>query len=358
MFGRMVVSVIVPVFNGEKFLRECLESVKACPSQEMECIIVNDGSTDGTDEICRRFAYEDARFRLINKKNTGVSDSRNRALAEASGEYVFFLDADDFILTDQWPEILAFAERGDFDMVAFSYRDLFSDGGTKEERFTGDSDIKLAILTTTLMNTCWGKLLRRDVIEKNGLSFDRELKTCEDAVFILDFTQKTESISLSNICAICYRIHSGGTMRQAELENKLSDFSVLYERRCRYLDENSGEALGKGMYRQLFSVITDLLRSYAGNRRIPEIRRAYKKNMGNPVITAIIDKTEIRSLSPVYKKFEYALLTTGLYTCLAMYFKVKGRFRVHQRGLYNAPAKGVYIENAGSGEGLCNHSYN
>jgi len=319
----MLISVIIPVYNGEMFLHQCLESVQACPSADMECIIVNDGSTDGTEGICRQFACSDTRFRVITKENTGVSDSRNAGLAEASGDYVFFLDADDYVDAAKWPEIVCNATVKSFDMVAFGYYDLFETGDTKEEQFPEGCDVRLALLSTTLLNTCWGKLLRREVIERNGLRFRKELNTCEDAVFILDFARSAESFVLSNTCALYYRIHPGGVMQRTGMGGKLADLASLYELRCAYLSENYDEAARRAMYRQFFSVITDMFRFYAKHRRIREVRRDYRKSMADPTIESVMAESGTLRLSPVYKRFEYWMIRGGLYTCLAVYFKAK-----------------------------------
>jgi len=320
----MLISVIIPVYNGEMFLHECLESVKACPSDDIECIIVNDGSTDGTEEICRRFVCSDTRFRVITKENSGVSDSRNKGLADATGDFIFFLDADDYINIGKWPDIIANAAMKSFDMVAFGYYDLFDSGDIREEQFPEDCDIRLALLSTTLLNTCWGKLLRREVIEKNGLRFCKELNTCEDAVFILDYAQSAESFMFSNICVLYYRIHSGGVMMRTGMDSKLSDLASLYERRYAYLSENYDEAAGNAMYRQFFSVITDLFRFYAKNRRIIDIRRDYRRSIIDPTVKAVIAESDTLRFSPFYKRLEYSLIRGKLYTCLAVYFKIKG----------------------------------
>jgi len=319
----MLISVIIPVYNGEKFLHQCLESVQACPSADIECIIVNDGSTDGTEGICRRFASSDTRFRLITKENSGVSDSRNIGLAEATEDYIFFLDADDYVDAGKWPEIISSAAAKSFDMVAFGYYDLFESGDTKEEQFPEGCDIRLALLSTTLLNTCWGKLLRREVIERNGLRFRKELSTCEDAVFILDYARSAESFMLSNTCVLYYRIHPGGVMRRTGMGSKLSDLASLYERRCAYLSENYDEAARQAMYRQFFSVITDLFRFYAKNRRIRDVRSDYKRSMADPTIKAVIAESGTLRLSPFYKRLEYLMIRGGLHTCLAVYFKAK-----------------------------------
>ena len=323
----MLISVIIPVFNGEKYIKECLESVSACPSVEIECIIVNDGSSDGTDEICERFVAEDARFRLISKENSGVSDSRNIGMNAAAGDYIFFLDADDYINTAMWQEILAHAGQGHHDFIAYGYYNLFESGALSEEQFPKDCDVSLALLSTTLLNTCWGKLLRRNIIVENGLGFRRDLRTCEDAVFIIDFVQRAESFALVNDFALYYRIHSGGVMRRTGLADKLVDYAALYTKRKDYLAKEYSETAQEMMYRQQFSVITDLLRAYTEKHHIKDIRREYKNVLKKPVVAEIIANTKKSYLQTSYKKLEHTLLTGGYCTLLAVYFKLKARLK-------------------------------
>ena len=90
------VSVIVPVFNVEKYLRQCLDSILQQTYQNLEIIIINDGSTDGSDAICREYAGKDSRISYFAKENTGISDTRNVGIRQATGEYVTFVDSDDW----------------------------------------------------------------------------------------------------------------------------------------------------------------------------------------------------------------------------------------------------------------------
>jgi len=321
----MLISVIIPVYNSEKHLKKCLESVKSCSSIELECIMVNDGSTDESEKICMCFSQEDPRFKLINKKNTGVSDTRNRGIDEAQGEYLFFLDADDYVEVDAWDEILALAAKKKYDIVAFGYFSLFSNGDITAERFPEGQDIRLALLSTPMLNPCWGNLLRREVIIKNDIRFDKSLKTCEDAIFMIDFVQNSEQRYLSNICVLYYRIHGDSTMQKTSLENKLADFEKLFDRREAFLCADYDETIALAMDRQFFSVITDLLRFCAKRDIISDTSRAYRKNLENATLTKIIDRTQIKRLSPFYKKFEYMLIKRKSYTCLAVYYKLKSK---------------------------------
>jgi len=292
----------------------------------MECIILNDGSMDGTEEICREFSERDSRFRLINKENTGVSDTRNMGIGETVGDYVFFLDADDYIIADCWHEILARAVEGKYDMVAFGYYNLFENGRTSIERFPKGCDLKKALLGTTLLNTCFGSLLRRELIIKNKTVFKKGLKTCEDAIFIIDFAENVDTYLLCDTSVLYYRIHSASVMRNTGIESKLVDFAFLFERRKAYLATHYDEETDKAMYRQFFSGITDLFRSGAKDRKISEIRRLYKESVKNPTAMVILNETKREYLSPFYKKLEYDLICGGHYAFLAVYFKIKGYF--------------------------------
>jgi len=319
----MLVSVIIPVYNGEKYLHECLESVSACPSHEMECIIINDGSTDGTLDICNEFINRDSRFRIIDKQNSGVSDSRNKGIADAAGKYIFFLDADDYINSVHWHEIINTADTGEYDMIAYGYYCLFDSGKIHAETFPDNMCIKYALLSTTLLNPCWGKLLRREVIIENNLIFRKELRTCEDAIFILDFISIAKDFMLSNTTILYYRIHNEGVMRQASFNDKLSDFADLLAARKKYLNDNYDEKLKQSMNREFFSVITDMFRSNARDKSLPEIRRMYKENMKHDTFRSIIQETKMNYLSPFFKKMELILMRGGFYTFLAVYFRVK-----------------------------------
>ena len=114
------ISIIIPIYNVEKYLRRCLESVQNQTFQDWEAICVNDGSPDNSADIVREFAARDARFKLVNKENGGLSDARNAGMAVASGEYILYLDSDDFIHPQTLEITHHMAVRDGSDMVAFT----------------------------------------------------------------------------------------------------------------------------------------------------------------------------------------------------------------------------------------------
>ena len=112
-----LISVIVPVYNVEQYLRQCLDSILNQTYQEIEVLLINDGSTDASDEICREYAERDNRIRYFVKENGGLSDARNYALDRATGEYVTFVDSDDFLMEQALEKLYATSLLGESDLV-------------------------------------------------------------------------------------------------------------------------------------------------------------------------------------------------------------------------------------------------
>ena len=115
------VSVLVPICNVERYLRECLRTLERQTLQEMEFICVNDGSTDDSLKILQRFARRDARFRVIDKENTGYGDSMNLALSQAIGEYIGIVEPDDYVEVDTFANLYYLAKKERADVVRANY---------------------------------------------------------------------------------------------------------------------------------------------------------------------------------------------------------------------------------------------
>ena len=111
-----MISIIVPVYNVESYLKECLESIRQQTFTDFEVILVNDGSTDSSKEICERFCQQDSRFKLVTQANQGVSIARNRGVRESIGEYIMFVDSDDIIKANILDVLLSYM-KADVDLV-------------------------------------------------------------------------------------------------------------------------------------------------------------------------------------------------------------------------------------------------
>lgn len=204
-----MISVIIPVYNMEKYLGRCLDSVLASGFRDFEVLLVDDGSTDGCGAIGEAYAQRDGRVKCIRQENQGVSAARNRGLQEAAGEWVVFVDADDYVA----PDFLAAVAREDYagyDLLLFDHFPLEERGwkrpkGPKEPVAYSGRDMAREFTEkmlrfqplepgrrTALPSPC-GKAYKREIIEKNELRFIPEVGFSEDQLFNLEYWQEMGS---------------------------------------------------------------------------------------------------------------------------------------------------------------------
>lgn len=195
------VSIIVPIYNAENYIRRCIDSILNQEFADFELILANDGSTDASGAICDEYAGKDPRIHIIHKKNTGVSDTRNLAIAQARGTYLQFLDSDDWITPDATKLLVRAASEYHCDMViADFYRvvgdrvspkgDIQADGVMTREEFAAfmmenPADFYYGVL--------WNKLFRRDLVETHHLKMDTNISWCEDFLFNLEYLLHAET---------------------------------------------------------------------------------------------------------------------------------------------------------------------
>lgn len=180
------VSVIIPVYNTEQFLSQCLNSIVHQTHKNLEIIIVNDGSKDNSDEICQRFAKIDKRIKIIYQKNSGISAARNTGLKIATGDYIHFIDSDDYIDLDYYEKIISANKGIDADIIAagvVSQNGSFYNIEYKHKTILTTLTEKF-IETNALSNcTVWRYVFKRNFLNKNKLIFANG-RIFEDMLFI------------------------------------------------------------------------------------------------------------------------------------------------------------------------------
>ncbi|MGQ7853136.1 glycosyltransferase [Pedobacter sp. WC2501] len=200
------VSIIIPVYNAKKTLDRCLKSVLAQNYHNFEVILVNDGSKDGSKDICDHFSMSDRRFHSIHISNGGVSNARNVGLTSSIAEYVTFVDADDEI-TSNYLDLLL--KKDDVDFALCGYRSIYMDGQDVLETIHLDAGNQFKatvneVINHRLIRTAWGKLFKRSLIVENGLKFDTSIKLAEDTLFVLEFITNVNSIYISEEIGYLY----------------------------------------------------------------------------------------------------------------------------------------------------------
>ena len=205
------ITIIVPIFNGEKYIERCIKNVMNQRYDNYEAILIDDGSTDGTRLICDQYAQMDNRIFVYTQKNSGVSAARNRGLAMATGEFICFMDSDDQIDENYLKNLVESYDAcaGKVQLVIHGCKIDFCKGGVvKETRFVqpeqgrytpvdilNEIDRKIPLVS---VQTVWGNLYRREIIENNSLRFDENVGLTEDYLFNLSYMHKIQAVYINN----------------------------------------------------------------------------------------------------------------------------------------------------------------
>jgi glycosyltransferase EpsJ len=257
----MQISVVTPVYNAEKFLDRCVLSVLQQTYPRIELILVNDGSTDGSEEICRRYALEDGRVKVISQPNKGPAAARNAGLRQAAGDFVFFLDADDFISIDALEILVAHYHQHHPDLVMGNFSKLVNDNErirqnvifrVGEEPFRdpikklSPNDILAYVRhflkhpSNHLISYCWAKLYKLSIIRDHRIAADEEMRLFEDLVFNLEYLKHTREAIFVNEPLYTYSMHAihiSASMAIINADRFLHDMEMFREKTRDFLQQ-------------------------------------------------------------------------------------------------------------------------
>ena len=203
------ISVIVPVYKAEAYLHRCVDSLLAQTFQDFEVLLIDDGSPDRSGEICDEYAQKDSRIRVFHKENGGVSSARNLGLDNARGEWVTFVDSDDYVKPSY---LFDFGQTEcDADFYMQGYQKICVGGKSQEKHFSV-SKVQVVPLgvayfegeSKVIINYILGKLIKLDIVRKNDLYFDVSLSFGEDHLFFLAYLTYIQKIALSPAASYIY----------------------------------------------------------------------------------------------------------------------------------------------------------
>lgn len=225
----MLVSVIIPVYNVEKYLEKCIDSILAQTLTDFELILVNDGSTDKSRDICDKYAQTDRRVKVIHKQNGGVSSARNEGIEKADGKYVTFIDSDDCILPDYLQQLLSLeSDLSICGNISMSDMKELSRKIPEEEFFCDRDTIDYANLyAQNLMYMPWGKMFRRDIIMKQNLRFFSNISIGEDSMFVADYLKYVNTVSVHNYAGYIYNSYEDYTSLSSKVSYDVLDMLTL-----------------------------------------------------------------------------------------------------------------------------------
>ena len=222
-----LISVIIPVYNVEEYLEQCLETVCGQTYKNLEIILVDDGSTDGSGQICDEWSSKDNRIRVIHKQNGGVSSARNEGLKIATGDYIGFVDSDDWLEPEMYEKLLKGIEGAD--AVSCGYVDYpYGEGvpvpkGTKVVPACGFPDAIIAIFERNgYFTTLWSKLFKRTIVyrEERFIPLDTSLSFGEDEVWLVTILRRCKKIAFVPEALYHWRPREGSVTRFKTISEK------------------------------------------------------------------------------------------------------------------------------------------
>ena len=329
-----MISVIIPAFNAEKTIKACIDSLLLGSFQDFEILVSDDGSRDNTLQICESIG--DNRLRLLSAtENGGVSRARNRALSEAKGEYVCFVDADDTVTSDFLESLYkpALTHGLDWSAGGFSFVDEADPSRVvmeiplafEEDTLVPESQIRQHLpakvlyngFRRTLSSACCG-LYRRALIEEHGIRFQEGLRYGEDTSFNLFFSAYCRSFSyVARPLYLCHQ-HEGSTTDNLFTRYQLTDFTRLTE-----VTENFRIEMNWPVSKELTNYIGSQAFGFLNHNAflLPAGRQAYYKQFhesyfGSPLVRQLWERMSGKDMDGVLQKLRFFLIQSGRYELL------------------------------------------
>ena len=300
-----MISIIIPVYNVSQYLNECIRSVVNQSYKEFECILIDDGSSDGSEIICDQWKQKDSRIKVIHQPNQGVSKARNKGITEAQGEYITFIDSDDWINSNYLNELFQPIKKYNVDLVVCGLQQHYSDETSKnysyktgiikiEQQFTNEfTDINKKFLLFGPVI----KLYKKSIIQEHKIHFPPAYTYGEDLLFNYNYLEYVKAIYIVDQCLYHYRIIGSGTLssikRINQFEVDYAQWNILkdfFQRKNLWNDYSISY-----LYHRLWWCMYDAILSF------PERLKGKSINYKLQYIKQIVNITEVKQL-PQYIK--------------------------------------------------------
>ena len=264
-------SIIIPVYNVEKYISQCVESILAQTFTDFELILVDDGSKDNSAVLCDSFHEKDSRVLVIHKRNGGQADARNVGTRDAKGEYIIYIDSDDFIITNDFLQKIDIACQSKADIVFYKHKKFFDNSkqlgsctysyaeAIKESAY--DRMVYCLVEKDAFFGMPWNKAIRRDLIQKNGIYFETGL-VGEDMEWIFHLVTNAGSVVLVDEPFVAYRQREGSTTTSLRIKN-IADFVYILEKWSANVKILKNEVLRKALLGSLAKYYSNLLVAYS-----------------------------------------------------------------------------------------------
>lgn len=225
-YMRKKVSVIVPVYNTEKYLKRCIDSIVNQTYANLEIILVDDGSTDNSQNICKEYAQADKRICVISGENYGVSHARNEGMRKATGDFLYFVDSDDLLSINAIDTMVKEFEKVDCELVIAGYSEMENDEKAVKKSWgkltLTSNDAKKSVLDESgAGGYLWNKLFIASLIKENDIKFDEQICVWEDVLFVMEYIDKCKKVDLIDDIVYVYCRRYGSAIEYSRYSSRL-----------------------------------------------------------------------------------------------------------------------------------------
>ncbi|MEE3325195.1 MAG: glycosyltransferase [Methanosphaera sp.] len=293
------VSIIIPIYNTEKYLDRCMQSVLSQTLKDIEIILVDDESPDNAPMMCDDYAKQDSRIKVIHKKNGGLGFARNSGLEIASGEYVAYLDSDDYVEENMYQQLYETAKEQSYDVVLCGnyFVDRFGRKSTNERMipYKIENEVLDVLFATLgaptftkqdniLGMSVWGGIYSMELIQKYAIRFPSERQyICEDAIYHIDFFHHAKSVKILNEPLYNYCNNPGSLSRTFRTDRYEKD-KILYKKEYEMLNDYNTLNIGKTYIDRMFLTfvrvyLTEVVYNLSFINAIQEIKKTMSDDL-------------------------------------------------------------------------------
>ena len=325
-----LISIIVPIYNGEKYLERCINSIISQTYNNIEIILIDDGSKDSTYSICTELSKKDNRITTIYKENSGVSSTRNIGITIAKGNYIMFVDCDDTIEKDCCELLYNALLKYDADISCGEIkksRDIIKHDTTKENKYLLFDNDKLPLIKLIYHNTYKdfnyvespvAKIYKKSIIIENNIQFDKSLKYGEDALFNMQIYNKAVKVVLQSKVVYNYIVNEESASFGKLFNLQEEYFRMMNRHKEVLISLNIFKALEKDYDYFCFRQVNKLIKYYITKENISKAK--YLELLKEPEINTIIKRVDT-SLLNRNDKIKHLLYSMKIYSFLKLSYK-------------------------------------
>lgn len=316
----MLFSVIVPVYNVEKYLNECVDSILSQTFTDFELILVNDGSKDNSGAICDEYAQKDTRIKVIHKENGGSSDARNKGTEIARGEYIIYIDSDDYLSKNTFLADLSKKTQRNTDIICYKFKKYYEDSKSfskcafefpeLEKYNTLSSRIEYLVGSDAFYCSPWTKAVKKSLLQENKIEFEKGLLG-EDQEWYYQVLLKAQSIEGIDDDYIVYRQRANSITSSWKMKNLTDCIYVIDKWKKGILEADVDQALKTALYHSLAKLYCNLLIGYT-NFKCKEKKAEYKHLQDMKKLLHYNKNPRVAKMYKIYKIFGFRIMMLAL----------------------------------------------